>query len=93
MMIHIVMKGYSLMDENGGPCGTVRANPTSVHLSLKKAINEVTSFDFAKETKAHACNGFREGINTSDARTAVLTDNGRDDCFVKIWICSRNLEV
>ena len=93
MMIHVVMKGYSLMDEHGNPCGTVRANPLSVHLTLKRAIKEVVDFDFAKETKAHACDGFREGINTSESRTAVLLDNGRDDCFIKVWICSRNLEL
>lgn len=93
MLVHIVMKGYNLIDDRGMPHGAIRANPESVHLSLKQAIKCITEHDFAEDAKEHRCNGFKEGVNTSESRNCTLIIDGKDDCFVKIWICSRELEV
>lgn len=93
MIIHIVTKGYTLLDERGLPHGTVRAIPIGVHISLKKAIEQINKFDFAAEAKKHDCDGYSETVHTSGSRAAVLLDFGRKECLSKVWVCSRKLEL
>jgi hypothetical protein len=91
MLVHVVMKGYNLIDDRGMAHGAVRARPIGVHLTESRAIEQVRNYDFLADMKRHDCTGFKEGVQTSESRTCTLINDGRNDCNVKVWISSEEL--
>lgn len=91
MFVHIVMKGYNLIDDRGMPHGPVRAKPIGVHLLADRAIEQIRNYDFSVDMKRHDCTGFKEGVETSESRVCTLINGDRNDCNVKVWLTSEEI--